>query len=112
VKPGPAYRHVSFDLDGTLIDSRADLAAAVNHVLGELGRPTLPLARLQGFVGDAARRLVERSLGGDAPAGLIEDALGRFLDRYGRHLLDETTPYPGICDLLDALHLRGARSRS
>jgi phosphoglycolate phosphatase len=103
VQPGPVYRHVSFDLDGTLVDSRADLAAAVNHVLGELGRPALPSERLQGFVGDGARQLVERALGTAAPAALVEHALARFLDRYGQHLLDTTRPYPGVRALLEAL---------
>ena len=103
MKPGPVYRHVSFDLDGTLVDSRADLAAAVNHVLGELGRPALPSDQLQGFVGEGARRLVERALGAAAPAALVEDALARFLDRYGQHLLDTTRPYPGVPAMLEAL---------
>jgi phosphoglycolate phosphatase len=103
----PAYQHVSFDLDGTLVDSRADLAAAVNHVLGELGHAALPAETLQGFVGEGARRLVERALGADAPAALLEDALARFMCRYGQHLLDTTRPYPGVPALLEALDTWG-----
>jgi phosphoglycolate phosphatase len=106
VKPGPRYRHVCFDLDGTLVDSRADLADTVNHVLADLGRPAMPAAVVQGFVGDGARKLVERSLGSAPSAALVDDALARFLERYGRHLLDATKPYPGIPPLLEALRAR------
>ena len=100
------YRHVVFDLDGTLVDSREDLAAATNHVLGELGRPALPPETVQSFVGEGARRLVERALG-DAPPVLVEEGLARFMIRYGAHLLDATRPYPGMVDVLDALTTRG-----
>jgi phosphoglycolate phosphatase len=106
VQPGPRYRHVCFDLDGTLVDSRADLADAVNHVLTDLGLPPMPIAVVQGFVGDGARKLVERALGPEAPTALVDDALARFLDHYGRHLLDATRPYPGIPPLLEALRAR------
>jgi phosphoglycolate phosphatase len=106
VTPGPRYRHVCFDLDGTLVDSRADLVDAVNHVLVDLGRPPIPAAVVQGFVGDGARRLVERALGPGAPSALVDDALARFLERYGRHLLDATKPYPGILPLLGGLEAR------
>jgi len=106
VQPGPRYRHVCFDLDGTLVDSRADLAEAVNRVLAELGRSPMPIAVVQGFVGDGARKLVERALGAEPAAERVDDALARFLDHYGRHLLDATRPYPGIPQLLEALRAR------
>src|SRR5207237_9192563 len=57
------YEHVAFDLDGTLIDSRADLTAAVNHGLRRLGLAELPPATLYRYVGDGARVLVEHALG-------------------------------------------------
>lgn len=101
----PRHHHVCFDLDGTLVDSRADLAAAMNHVLRDLGRATLPDAVLQSFVGEGARRLVERALGAASPA-LVDETLERFLRRYGAHLLDETVPYPGVVETLDALGAR------
>ena len=76
----PHFSLFVFDLDGTLIDSRADLANAVNHVLGALGHPPLPPSTLHRFVGDGARRLVERAM---AAVGddRVEDALARFLER-------------------------------
>jgi phosphoglycolate phosphatase len=100
------YEHVAFDLDGTLIDSRADLAAAVNHVLRALGLAELPATTLQGYVGEGARVLVARALG-PQHADRIEPAFELFLARYGAHLLDATRAYPGIPELLSALAARG-----
>lgn len=100
------FMHVCFDLDGTLIDSRADLASAMNRVLGDLGREPLPLATLQSFVGEGARRLVERSLG-ESSTALVAEALDRFLRWYGAHLLDETRLYPEVPEMLAGLADRG-----
>jgi phosphoglycolate phosphatase len=99
------FEHVVFDLDGTLIDSRADLANSTNHVLRALGLAELPLETLQRYVGDGARMLVARALG-PAHQDRIEHAFGLFLDYYGAHLLDATRAYPGIGDLLEALAAR------
>lgn len=94
---------VVFDLDGTLIDSRRDLAAAVNGVRGELGYEALPVARVVEYVGQGARNLVRRSLPGEVAGEDFEAAFARFLDLYYDGCLRETRPYPGIEDLLDAL---------
>ncbi|MGH3056508.1 MAG: HAD hydrolase-like protein, partial [Gaiellaceae bacterium] len=56
---GLVFEHVVFDLDGTLIDSRADLSAAVNHVLQTFGLPELPQETVCKYVGEGARVLVE-----------------------------------------------------
>jgi len=98
----PAYAHVVFDLDGTLVDSLADLAAAANHVLACLDRPTLPAETLAGFVGDGARALVARALGPDA-SDRTGEALGLFLEHYAAHLLDHTRAYPGVEEMLASL---------
>lgn len=100
------YEHVSFDLDGTLVDSRADLAAATNHVLERLGLPLLAPATLYRYVGEGARVLVQRALG-PARQPLLDEGVTDFLRYYEKHLLDETRPYPGIVDTLDALANRG-----
>ena len=87
---------VVFDLDGTLIDSRLDLAESTNELLGTYGAPALPVDRVAMMVGEGARKLVERAL---AAAGLDPaepDALPRFLEIYGRRLLVHTRPYDGI----------------
>ena len=101
------YCHIVFDLDGTLIDSRADLAQAVNHVLRTLGLPGLPLDVVTSYIGAGARTLVQRSLG-PAHEHRLDEGLMRFMEFYGAHLLDHTRLYAGIADVLHALVQRGA----
>jgi phosphoglycolate phosphatase len=96
------YHHVAFDLDGTVIDSRADLAAATNHVLRSFGRPEIEPRSVFALVGEGARRLVERALPPEL-ADRVDEGVDRFLAYYGGHLLDATTLYPGVADALDAL---------
>jgi len=93
-----------FDLDGTLVDSRHDLATGVNLMREDLGLAPLPLERVVSFVGDGLRRLVERALG-DAPEGSAdtERAIGLLREHYGAHLLDQTILYPGVRAGLEAL---------
>ena len=100
------YDHVAFDLDGTVVDSRADLAAATNHVLRSFGRPEIAPRSVYALVGEGARRLVERALG-PAYADRIDEGVERFLAYYGAHLLDATVLYPGIAGALDALAQAG-----
>jgi len=100
-----------FDLDGTLVDSRADLAASVNLMLRELGRERLPDEAIIGFVGEGARLLVERSLrashGLSAETALEDEetstALAIFMHHYRDHLMDRTALYPGVREALDRL---------
>lgn len=101
------FQLIVFDLDGTLIDSRCDLANATNALLVECGAAPLSEERIGGMVGDGAATLVARAFAAvdvDRPP----DALDRFLRIYGDHLLEHTRPYPGIREALD--HLR-SRSR-
>lgn len=100
------YDHVAFDLDGTLVDSRADLAAATNHVLASFGLPLIAPETVHRFVGEGARRLVERALG-PAHAARVDEGVARFLAYYADHLLDATTLYPGVVAALDALARAG-----
>jgi phosphoglycolate phosphatase len=96
-----------FDLDGTLIDSRRDLADSANELLGQFGAAALPEDQVGQMVGDGAAVLVARvfaSRGVEPPP----DALGRFLAIYGRRLLVHTRPYPGIGEVLAALASRAA----
>lgn len=99
-------RMVVFDLDGTLIDSSADLANAVNALLAELGVQRLPDPQIVSMVGEGAAVLVRRAL---AAAGLdpeIPGALDCFLAYYNAHLLDETRLYPGMVETLQDLAAR------
>jgi phosphoglycolate phosphatase len=87
---------ILFDLDGTIVDSRLDLANSTNEMLRSYGASELPTDEVASFVGEGARVLVQRAL---TAAGLAEDAseaLDRFRDIYDRRLLEHTRPYEGI----------------
>lgn len=97
---------VVFDLDGTLVDSSQDLAAATNALLSELGAGTLPPEVIVGFVGEGAAVLVRRAL---ERSGLDPDtprALDRFLVHYDARLLDSTKPYPRTVETVTVLRTR------
>jgi phosphoglycolate phosphatase len=98
---------IVFDLDGTLIDSRRDLANSVNALLESCGAAPLPEERIGRMVGDGAATLVARvfEARGVTPP---PDALSRFLARYDERLLEHTRPYPGVPGVL---HLVSARAR-
>jgi len=93
---------IIFDLDGTLIDSVADLAASVNHTLTTLGHATRSMDEIRSFVGDGVQKLIARSLG-DADLAGRERALRIFIDHYDVHLLDHTRLYDGVAATLEAL---------
>jgi phosphoglycolate phosphatase len=92
-----------FDLDGTLIDSRRDIAVACNHALRAVGRAPLDEDRVASFVGDGARAVVERALGWGADRDLVERTLETFIAYYLEHPADYTTIMPGAIEALDAL---------
>jgi phosphoglycolate phosphatase len=98
-------RLVVFDLDGTLVDSSRDLAAAVNAALARLapGAPALPEPQVRGFIGDGAGQLVARSLAAAGLALPTDEVLPVFLDCYRAHLLDTTRLYPGVREVLERL---------
>jgi phosphoglycolate phosphatase len=99
------FRLIVFDLDGTLVDSRRDLAESANAVLRESGCAPLPEHSIGRLVGDGAATLVARVF---AAAGCPQpaDALERFLAVYNGRLLTCTRPYPGIPDVLAELARR------
>src|SRR5262245_47223331 len=92
-----------FDLDGTLIDSLPDIAAALNRTLQHAGHAPLPATQIAGYVGDGAAKLLQRALPDDTPSEIL-DQLGRhFRAAYAAHLHDETRPYPGLVPVLEKL---------
>jgi len=94
-----------FDLDGTLADTRADLATGINRMRNHYGLPPLSLETIEGFVGDGVRVLVKRSLqGADVP---IDEAVVVNRGFYLEHMLDETALYPGVKDGLNRLASAG-----
>jgi phosphoglycolate phosphatase len=94
-----------FDLDGTLVDSRRDLADSANALLAECGAAALPEDRIGDMVGEGAAVLVARVF---AAAGvpIPSDALQRYLAHYDRRLLNHTRPYAGMIETLDAISAR------
>jgi len=96
-------RALIFDLDGTLIDSKLDLALAVNAALDEMDRQPLPHEQIYGYVGQGAPMLIQRSLGPGAGEEECKLALDFFLRYYRAHMLDNTVAYPGVREGLEQL---------
>lgn len=99
-------RLVVFDLDGTLIDSRQDLADAANALIVERGGSPLPVDAVTGMVGEGAALLVRRALTAAGLAPDLDSALPRFLALYDERLLAHTRLYPGTMEALDAMAAR------
>lgn len=97
---------VIFDLDGTLLNTIADLGNACNHALEESGFSTHPLSAYNYMVGNGVRKLLERAEP-DAGPDTIDKMLKDFRAYYDDHCMDLTKPYPGIEDLLQDLAARG-----
>jgi phosphoglycolate phosphatase len=96
-------RALIFDLDGTLIDSKLDLALAVNAALGEMGRAELPHETIFSYVGQGAPNLIARALGEGATEEECLRGLEFFIKYYSVHKLDHTSVYPGVRETLDTL---------
>lgn len=98
---------VGFDLDGTLVDSVADLAAAVNHALAEIGRAALTIDQVRPMIGGGSGVMLQRALiatGGDER---LDELLPEMLAFYAAHIVDHTRPFPGAVEALDALRKMG-----
>jgi phosphoglycolate phosphatase len=91
-----------FDLDGTLADTKSDLATAVNLTFADLGLPPLSEAVIAGYVGEGVRKLIAKSLG-ESGGPRYAEALHLFRGHYLAHLLDTTQFYPGMTRLLQRL---------
>lgn len=102
---------VIFDLDGTLIDTIADLGAAVNEALGAKGLPLRRPEEFRGMVGHGVRNLVRRAMPEalQADEALLDSLLADFIRYYLDHIDDRSHPYPGIPELLGALSGTGVR---
>src|SRR5579863_6250403 len=103
-------RALLFDLDGTLVDSVPDLAAALATLLAELGRPPLGIAAVTAMVGDGAAKLVERALAASGAGGTpLGPALDRFLALYEANATRLTRVYDGVPEGLAVLADAGWR---
>lgn len=98
----PSLQLIVFDLDGTLVDSRRDLAESVNDLIAERGGRPLPEEAIGRMVGDGAAMLVRRAF--EASRLTLDDgALARFLEMYEARPLKHTRPYRGVVEMLDHL---------
>ncbi len=107
--PPRRYRAALFDLDGTLVDTAPDLAAAANRMLADLGRAALPDDRIRDFVGKGVVNLVNKCF--EASGGGGEEERARAHAVFERHYIagiaDRSRPYPGVVDGLEALERAG-----
>ncbi len=103
--PATKIKLLIFDLDGTLVDSRLDLANSVNAMLRHFGRPELPCDVIASYVGDGAPMLVRRSLGDPEDEAFVQQALQFFLDFYREHKLDNTYVYYGMKRALETIRI-------
>lgn len=102
------YSAILWDLDGTLLNSLADIRQATNHALATEGLPLRSLEQVRHDVGNGVRQLIERSAPGAAP-DVIDRLLVTFRTYYVAHCNDNTRPYDGVAEALKALKQRGVR---
>ena len=104
-----SYETYIFDLDGTLLDTLGDLAAAVNYALQAYDMPQHSVDAVRIMVGNGVRRLMERAVPDGAQHPLFDAALSTFRQYYMEHSLDTTRPYEGVPEMLRELKDRGRR---
>jgi len=101
--PGHTAKLLIFDLDGTLVDSREDLANSINAMLRHFSKKELPHEVISSYIGDGAPMLVRRALGDPDDESYVQDALLYFMAWYREHKLDNTYVYDGIMESLEAI---------
>ena len=100
---------VGFDLDGTLLDTSGDLAAAVNHALTSVGRPELSVEQVKPMIGGGARHMLKQGLTatGGYDEAMLDTLHATLLAYYEANICVLTKPYPGVIEALDALAANG-----
>ncbi len=98
---------IVFDLDGTLLDTLADLAASTNYALRSCGMPEHSIDDVRRFVGNGVRMLMTRAVPDGESNPRFDEAFSVFRQHYMQHCLDTTCPYPGIMDALARLKEKG-----
>lgn len=99
----PRFDLIIFDLDGTLIDSKLDLANSVNFTRQQMGLSLLEHQLIYSYIGDGATMLIRHAMGEGLGETDIQRALEVFLAHYREHLLDNTTLYPGVRETIEEL---------
>lgn len=102
---------VGFDLDGTLLDTSGDLAAAVNHALGSVGRAPLPVDRIKPMIGGGARHMLAQGMAatGSCDEATLDALHKRLLGFYEANISVHTRPFSGAIEALDVLAARGVK---
>ncbi|HZG18798.1 MAG TPA: phosphoglycolate phosphatase [Herbaspirillum sp.] len=106
------YEAIIFDLDGTLIDSAPDIAAAVNAYLAEHGHAPLSVASVERFIGNGPRRLIDDILteqGVHLDVAELDEAVEQYITHYRRHPASHTRFFPHVREDLASLHASGVR---
>lgn len=101
---------VLFDLDGTVLDTIADLAAAVNRALEFYGFPQRTVSEVQSFLGNGSLMLIRRSLPDGGDDAFCKEVRARFRAEYEKNMLELTKPYDGVGELIDRLNEKGVVS--
>ena len=106
-----AFSHVIFDLDGTILNTLEDLAAAGNHTCETHGWPTFAVDEYRYKVGNGMLKLVERFMPAEhaGDSRMFEQTLAEFRAYYGEHKEDHTAPYAGTVEMLDRLRAAGVQ---
>lgn len=104
------YKAVIFDMDGTILNTLEDLKNATNYSLRQFGMPERSLEEVRMFVGNGIRKLVERAVPAGTPREKIDQILDVFLEYYEIHSADNTSPYPGILELVEKLKKSGIKT--
>ena len=109
---GFPFAIVGFDLDGTLLDTLGDLAAAVNHTLALMDRAPLTTDAVRPMIGRGAKHMLEEGLraSGGVPDGAVERLYPELLDFYEAHIAVHSRPFPGVIAALDRLGALGVRT--
>lgn len=106
------FQIVGFDLDGTLLDTHADLGAALNHALIAAGRPAVPVEQVRDLIGGGARMMLERALtvtGGILPEADLRELHNTLLDYYRANIAVHSRLFPGGAEMLAALDAHGVK---
>ena len=104
------YKTVVFDLDGTLLNTLDDLAAATNYALAQHALPLRTTEEVRWFVGNGIRKLIERAVPQGTPQAEQEAVYATFNEYYKLHCNDKTQAYDGVMELLDALRKAGVKT--
>jgi len=101
---------VMFDLDGTLIHTAPEIAAAINAMLADLNLPALPTKQIQAYIGEGAQTLIRRSVSASKAAddALLERAQALFFEHYAKTVI-MSKPYPKVLEGLEGLKQKGLR---